>query len=89
MINKEDKADVARHLGKALANKVHKVTDDSKMGKYIPEITRKSEKQMFSSIKKKGYYASPAAKKAIDRSAKEQDAYAKERTERYKREGLS
>lgn len=30
MINKEDKADVARHLGKALAKKVHKATDDSR-----------------------------------------------------------
>ena len=30
MINKEDKADVKRSYGKAIANKVHKATDDSK-----------------------------------------------------------
>lgn len=28
MINKEDKADVRKHMGKALANKVAKVTND-------------------------------------------------------------
>lgn len=32
-ISKEDKADVKKHLGKALAKKVAKVTDDSKMKK--------------------------------------------------------
>lgn len=31
MISKEDKADVSRAMGKALANKVSKVTNDSKM----------------------------------------------------------
>lgn len=33
-ISKEDNHDVAKHLGKALAKKVSKVTDDSKMRKY-------------------------------------------------------
>ena len=30
MLNKEDKKDVKDHYGKALANKVHKATDDSR-----------------------------------------------------------
>lgn len=33
-ISKEDNHDVAKHLGKALAKKVSKVTDDSKMRKH-------------------------------------------------------
>lgn len=32
MINKEDKADVKRAMGKAIANKVSKVTNDKKTG---------------------------------------------------------
>jgi hypothetical protein len=34
-INNEDKGDIKKHLGKALANKVAKVTEDSRMKTYI------------------------------------------------------
>lgn len=60
-----------------------------KMGKYIPDITAKDEKKVLSSIKRKGFYASPAAKKAIKESDKKQEAYSKERKARYAREGIT
>jgi len=39
MISPEDKKDVKTHLGKALAKKVSKVTDDSRMKYHIPGST--------------------------------------------------
>lgn len=60
-----------------------------KMGKRIPDITAKDEKKVLSSIKRKGFYASPAAKKAIKESDKKYEAYEKERKVRYAREGIT
>jgi hypothetical protein len=37
-LNNEDKKDVAKHMGKALANKVHKATIDKKYGATFGDI---------------------------------------------------
>lgn len=120
MISPEDKKDVKNHLGKALANKVSKVTNDSKMTAFKrsnPEMKAarkgyndaraadglskhrgtfsiggnpiKNGKKVWDSINKTGKYESPAAKKALKASHERQESYAKERAERYKREGIS
>ena len=52
MLNKEDKADVSRSMGKALANKVKKVTQD-----YKPKIS-----QHFADLKPKHRIAGDASR---------------------------
>lgn len=42
-LSPEDKGDVKRHLGKALANKVSKVTNDKRMQKALPGSGRTQE----------------------------------------------
>lgn len=59
------------------------------LSRMIPEVSKREESKVLKSVAKKGYYASPAAKKAIKASDKRQESYAKERAERYKREGLT
>jgi hypothetical protein len=44
-ISKEDKHDVKTHMGKALANKVAKVTRDSRMMKKVPASYRTEKKE--------------------------------------------
>jgi hypothetical protein len=112
-LSKEDHGDIKGALGKAMANKISKVTRDggTKLerntrrlkaegklykssgmapdspfhnvthinGRAIPEVSRSHERKVLSSVAKKGYYASPKAKKAIAASESRQDAYAKER----------
>lgn len=92
MISHEDKKDVARVLGAKTAKKVAHATDDSKskaLKRAIPEVSKREENKVLKSVQKKGYYASPAAQKALKKSKQDQDRFSKERAERYKREGLS
>lgn len=86
-LSNEDKKDVSRAMGKALANKVSKATRDSKH--FMGGNSIKNGKKVWDSINKTGKYESPAAKKAMKASHERQESYAKERAERYKREGLS
>lgn len=51
-ISKEDKHDVKTHMGKALANKVAKVTRDSRMMKKVPASYRTEKKEGLAKVKK-------------------------------------
>lgn len=59
------------------------------MARRIPEVSAREERKVMKAIKSHGYYASPAAKKALAASEKKYAEYSKERDSRYKREGLS
>jgi len=60
-----------------------------KMGGVIPGVTASHEKKVLKSIKKTGRYESPASKKAQKESDKKWSAYTAERSERYKRDGIT
>ena len=46
MLSKEDKKDVKTHMGKALANKVHKATDDSQNKRYPASTMKRGLKKI-------------------------------------------
>ena len=64
------------------------IQQGDEMGKLIPDITVAAEKQVLDSVEKKGYYASPAAEKAIKEMEAKQVELSKERDARYKEEGI-
>lgn len=60
-----------------------------KMSRIIPGVTAGHAKTVMNSIKKTGRYESEASKKAQKISDKKWNSYIKERSERYKRDGIT
>jgi hypothetical protein len=102
-LSNEDKKDVSDHMGKALANKVSKVTRDDAMKKhYSNENQRKLHYDSIKKVVKKEYrgerykkineaFPVAAKSKALEKkgigSVKEAVAYAKERASNTKKTG--
>lgn len=70
-------------------NKDKKQGMAKKMPHILPEISARENRKVMSSIAKKGVYESPAYKKSQVGKDKKWESYTKERSERYKRDGIT